>query len=86
MGAMGGTLQEGSIPTWMEVFFVTTFFSQQFPKDFFGKIYMNEKQFDWWKKFYKNLEEWVSKPLALGDEHNIQALWLDFSKILIDLS
>ena len=47
MGAMEGTVQEGSIPTWMEVVFVTTFFSQKFPKYFFGKIYMNQKQFDW---------------------------------------
>ena len=31
----------------MEVVSVTTFFSQKFPKSFFGKIYMNQKQFDW---------------------------------------
>ena len=47
MRAMDGTVQEGSIPTWMEVVFVTTFFSRKFPEYFFGKIYMNQKQFDW---------------------------------------
>ena len=34
MGAMEGTVQEGSIPTWMEVVFVTIFFWQQCPKYF----------------------------------------------------
>ena len=34
MGAMEGTVQEGNIPTWMQVAFVKTFFSQQFLKYF----------------------------------------------------
>ena len=41
MGTMERTVQEGSIPTYMEVVFVTTFFSQKFTKYFFGKIYTN---------------------------------------------
>ena len=32
MRAMEGTVQEGIIPTWMEVIFVTTLFGQKFPK------------------------------------------------------
>ena len=55
---MDGTVQEGSIPTWIEVVFVTTCFSQKFPKYFFGKIDMNQKNnLIGEKKFYKNLEE-----------------------------
>ena len=46
MGAMEGTVQEGSLPTWIEVFFATTFFSQKFPKYVLGKIDTNQKQFD----------------------------------------
>ena len=41
MGATEGTVQEGSIPTWMEVDFVTTFISQKFPNYFFLRIYIN---------------------------------------------
>ena len=47
MGAMEGTVHEGSIPTWMEVVFVTTFFSPKFPKYFVGMIQMKQKQIDW---------------------------------------
>ena len=56
MGVMEGTVHEGNIPTWMESVFVTTFFSQQFPKK-------NLERFIWTKinligeKFYTNLEE-----------------------------
>ena len=45
MGAMEGTVQEGCIPTWREVVFVTTFLSQMFPKYFIGQIYINQKKF-----------------------------------------
>ena len=38
MGAMEGTVQEGSIPTWMEVVFVTTFFSHKFLKYFLQRF------------------------------------------------
>ena len=58
MGAMERTVQEGSIPTWMEVVFVTTFFSQKFPKYFFLKdLHETKTHLIGEKKFYKNLEE-----------------------------
>ena len=47
MGAMEGTVQEGCIPTWREVVFVTTFLSQMFPKYFIGQIYINQKKIYW---------------------------------------
>ena len=47
MGAIEGTVQEGSIPTWIEVVFVTTFFSQKFPKYFCWKDLYELNQFDW---------------------------------------
>ena len=56
MGVMEGTVHKGNIPTWMESVFVTTFFSQQFPKKYL-------ERFIWTKinligeKFYTNLEE-----------------------------
>ena len=57
MGAMEGTVQEGSIPTWMEVVFVTTFFSQKFPKYFLQRFIWTLNNLIGEKKFYKNLEE-----------------------------
>ena len=38
-----GTVHEGSIPAWMEVVLVTTFFGQTFYKYFFGQIYINKQ-------------------------------------------
>ena len=48
--AMEGIVQEGSIPNWMEVVFVTTFFMQKFQKYFFGNIYINQNHVDWEKE------------------------------------
>ena len=49
MGAMEGTVQctGGQHPYLDESCLLDNFFSQKFPKYFFGKIYMNQKQFDW---------------------------------------
>ena len=38
MGVMEGTVHKGNIPTWMESVFVTTFFSQQFPKKYLERF------------------------------------------------
>ena len=38
MGAMDGTVQEGSIPTWMEVVFVTSFKVKSFPNIFLERF------------------------------------------------
>ena len=51
MGAIEGTVQDGmQHPYLMKVVFLKTFFSQKFPKYFFAKIYMNQKQFNWQKE------------------------------------
>ena len=50
MGATEGTVQEGTIPTWMKVVFIPTFLVKVFQIYFFKDIYDPKKQFDWWKE------------------------------------
>ena len=41
-----GTVQEGSIPAWMEVVFITTLLKRKFHNYLFGKIYRNQSPVD----------------------------------------
>ena len=75
MGAMEGTVQEGSIPTWIEVVFFKTFFSQKIPNYFWERFIENKKKnLICEKKLYINLKEYINKPSTLRDEQNIRAL------------
>ena len=54
---MEGTVQEGSIPTWIEVVFVKTFFVGNSLNLFLERFIETKNILIGEKEFYKNLEE-----------------------------
>ena len=82
-----GTVQEGTIPTWLEVVFVTTFFRVEVSQILVWKIFRNHKNLDWWKEgSEKNHEEKLNITFLLRDKHYIQALSADTFHKFIELS